>query len=204
MRYYLCAIMPETADSDFTWADFVARNNNELVATWCNLAHRALTLTYRNFDGRVPDPGALDGPCEQLLQHTEEALARAGDQLAACHFRAGLSAAMALAQEANRFLDETAPWKALPNDRAAAARSLYTVLCAINGLKIALWPYVPFSCERLHSFLGYETLLVNEGWRLHRLPPGQQLREPAPLFTKLEPTVAEQEEERLASYAPVR
>ena len=198
-RYYLCATMPETSDSDFTWADFVARNNNELVATWGNLVNRALTLTYRNFDGRVPDPGDLDARANQLLDRTEAALAEASDHLAACRFRNALSTAMALAQDANKFLDETAPWKALPDDRASAARSLYTALCAINGLKAALWPYLPASCERLHGYLGFDTTVLEHGWTLVRLKPGQQLREPSPLFTKLEPTVAEEEDARLAA-----
>jgi methionyl-tRNA synthetase len=199
MRYYLCAIMPETDDSDFTWKDFVARNNNELVATWGNLVHRALTITYRNFEGHVPDPGELDARCQQLLQRVESTLTEVSEQLGACHFHAGLSAAMSLAQETNRFLDATAPWKALPSDRPAAARSLYTVLSVINGLKVALWPYLPFSCERLHSYLGYDTSLLDDGWELKRPAPGQALREPQPLFTKLEPTVVDEEEERLAS-----
>jgi methionyl-tRNA synthetase len=199
MRYYLCAIMPETADSEFSWADFVTRNNNELVATWGNLAHRALTLTYRNFDGKVPEPGELDARSRNLLDRTDAMLTEAGTHLGACRFRAALSTAMALAQEANRFLDETAPWKALPKDREAAARSLYAVLCAINGLKVALSPYIPFSCERLHSYLGYDTPLAQAGWQLDRLPPGQTLREPVALFAKLEPSVAEEEQERLAS-----
>jgi methionyl-tRNA synthetase len=198
-RYYLCATMPETADSDFSWADFVARNNNELVATWGNLVNRVLTMTYRNFDGRVPDPGALDERAEALLQRTESALVEAGEHLSACRFRASLSAAMAHAQEANKFLDETAPWKALPDDRESAARSLYTALCAVNGLKVAFAPYVPFSCERLHGYLGFDTPFIESGWKLTRLTPGQQLRQPAALFTKLEPEVADAEEQRLAS-----
>ena len=199
LRYYLAATMPETSDSDFTWADFVARNNNELVATWGNLVNRVLTMTYRNFDGRVPDPGTLDARCEALLERTEAALVEAGEHLGACRFRAGLSTAMALAQEANKFLDETAPWKALPDDRASAARSLYTALCAVNGLKVAFAPYVPFSSERLHGYLGFDTPLIEGGWKLTRLAPGQPLREPAPLFTKLEPELVEAEEQRLAS-----
>ncbi|OGO50132.1 MAG: methionine--tRNA ligase, partial [Chloroflexi bacterium RBG_16_68_14] len=203
-RYYLCATMPETSDSDFTWHDFVARNNNELVATWGNLVHRALTLTYRNFDGRVPDPGELDARSRQLLQRVESTLAEAGEQLGACHFRAWLAAAMGLAQEANRFLDETAPWKALPDDRPAAARSLYTVISAINGLKVAFWPYLPFSCERLHSYLGYDAPMTQDGWTLMRPAVGQPLREPVPLFTKLEPAIAEEEEERLTADAALR
>ncbi|MCH8026276.1 MAG: methionine--tRNA ligase [Chloroflexi bacterium] len=199
LRYYLVATMPETSDSDFTWQDFVARNNNELVATWGNLAHRALTLTYRNFDGRVPEPGELDGRCQQLIERVESTLDEVAAQLGACHFRAGLSAAMSLAQAANRFLDETAPWKALPDDRAGAAASLYTVITAINGLKVALWPFLPFSSERLHGYLGYDTPLMEDGWALVRPAPGQPLREPEPLFTKLDPDIAEVEEERMRS-----
>ena len=199
LRYYLCAIMPETDDSDFSWRDFVARNNNELVATWGNLVHRALTLTYRNFEGRVPEPDGTDARCEQLLQRVEAMLTQVGEQLGACRFRAGLATAMGLAQETNRFLDETAPWKALPDDRPAAARSLYTVIAAINGLKVALSPYLPFSSERLHGDLGYDTPLIQDGWTLTRPPAGQPLREPSSLFTKLEPTVVEEEEERLTS-----
>ena len=201
VRYYLCATMPETSDSDFTWQDFVARNNNELVATWGNLVHRTLTFTYRNFDRCVPDPGELDDRSQLLLEHVESTLDEVAAQLGACHHRAGLSTAMSMAQEANRFLDETAPWKALPDDQPAAARSLYTVISVINGLKVALWPYLPFSCERLHGYLGYSDSVMEHGWSLTRPEAGQALREPVPLFTKLEPTVAEEEEERLAHAA---
>jgi methionyl-tRNA synthetase len=199
LRYYLCAIMPETDDSDFTWKDFVARNNNELVATWGNLAHRALTFTYRNFDGRVPDPGELDDRSKHLLAKVATMLEDAGRELSVCHFRAALAAAMSLAQETNRFLDETAPWKAIKEDKAGAGRSLYTVLNAINGLKTALWPFLPFSCERLHRYFGFDTPLMEGGWMATAVLAGQALREPQPLFVKLEPEIAAEEEERLAS-----
>jgi methionyl-tRNA synthetase len=203
LRYYLCATMPETADSDFTWKEFVARNNNELVATWGNLVNRALTLTYRHFEGKVPDPGELDARSRELLESVESAFTEAGGHLGGCRFRAGLSSALAVAQEANRYLDETAPWKALPDDRASAARSLYTVICAINGLKVILAPYVPFSSERLHGYLGYDAPMGVDGWALARPEPGHPLREPAPLFAKLEPSVADQEEARLVANAAV-
>jgi methionyl-tRNA synthetase len=199
LRYYLSATMPETSDSDFTWADFVRRNNDELVATWGNLVNRALTLTYRNFDGRVPEVESVDPEGDVLLGRIERALEEAGEQLAACRFRGGLSAAMSAAQETNKFLDDTAPWKALPDDRDSAARSLYTVLCAINGLKVAFAPYLPFSSQRLHELLGFDGALEDGGWRVERVPAGQPLGEPAPLFKKLDPKVVEAEEERLAS-----
>jgi methionyl-tRNA synthetase len=199
LRYYLAATMPETSDSDFTWTDFVRRNNDELVATWGNLVHRALTFTYRNFDGHVPEPDGLDERCEGLLQRIEEGLAEVGRQISACRFRAGLSTAMGLAQRTNRFLDETAPWKTLANDRPATARALYTVLSALNGLKIAFAPYLPFSSERLHAYLGFDGSLQEQGWRLVRPPTGQALRRPEPLFPKLDPSLVEEEEQRLAS-----
>jgi methionyl-tRNA synthetase len=198
-RYYLCATMPETADSDFTWGDFVARNNNELVATWGNLVNRALILTYRNFNGQVPEPGNFDPRSEELLKKADATLDDVAAQLSVCHFRAGLSAAMSLAQSTNRYLDETAPWKCLADDRPAAARSLYTVLCAINSLKVVLWPYIPFSCDKLHSMLGFEGSILDEGWRVARPSAGQTLHEPVPLFTKLEPSVIEEEEARLGT-----
>ncbi len=199
LRYYLCATMPETSDSDFTWKDFVARNNNELVATWGNLVHRALTLTYRNFDGKVPEPGELDERCERLLKDIEDGLIVIDEHIGKCNFRSGLSTALSLAQETNRFLDETAPWKALKTDLPSAARSLYTTICAINGLKIAFSPYLPFSTERLHEYLGFDTPLSDDGWQLVRPAPGQELPEPPPLFVTLAPELAEQEEDRLAS-----
>jgi methionyl-tRNA synthetase len=198
-RYYLCATMPESADSDFTWREFVARNNNELVATWGNLVNRALTLTYRNFQGKVPDPGALDHSSKELLSRAERMLQEVAEHLRACHFRAGLGTAMNLAHATNRYLDETAPWKSLPNDAPAAARSLYTVICSMNGLKVALWPYVPFSSDRLHSMLGYDSSVLDEGWRMIRPQVGQQLREPQPLFAKLDASIIDEEEARLGT-----
>lgn len=197
IRYYLSANMPESSDSDFTWADFLRRNNDELVATWGNLVHRVLTFTYRHFEGRVPEPGDPGERGRALLAQVETTLAETGEHIAACRFRAGLSAAMALAQEANRYLDERAPWRAIREDREGAAATLYTVIAVINGLKVALYPYIPFSSERLHALLGYETGVAEAGWTFVRPQPGQPLREPAPLFKKLEPAIVEEEEERL-------
>ncbi len=134
-----------------------------------------------------------------MLQNIEDGLARIDEQIGLCNFRGGLATAMSLAQETNKFLDDTAPWKALPDDRPGAARSLYTVLCAINGLKIAFYPYLPHSTEQLHAYLGFEAPVADDGWALVRPAPNQQLSEPKPLFVKLEPEIANEEEERLAS-----
>ncbi len=199
LRYYLSINMPESSDMDFTWREYVRRNNDELVATWGNLVNRVLSFTYRNFDGRVPEPGELDERDRQLLASAERTLGEVGTEIGGCHFRAGVARAMALAQDANRYLDETAPWRTIRTDRAAAARSLYTAIATIDALKTALAPFLPFSSERLHGFLHGEGSLTAAGWRTDPPQPGQPLAEPKPLFVKLEPSVAEEEEGRLGT-----
>ncbi len=191
LRFGLAASMPETSDTDFGWADLVRRNNDELVATWGNLAHRVLTMVYRNFDGRVPEPGELDANDRRIMDGAPAVLETVGHEIDAARFRAAVGGAMAYAQEVNGYLNATAPWQTIKEDRQAAARSLYTALCAVNALKVALAPVVPFSSERLHTDLGFEGSLDDAGWAFVPVPPGQRLREPEPLFKKLDPVEAE-------------
>jgi len=197
LRYYLAATMPETSDSDFTWTDFVRRNNDELVATWGNLVNRVLTFAYRNFDRAVPQPAELTQPDRALLQRTEQAIAETGQNIALCRFRAGLEAAMAAAREANRYVEENAPWKLLRQDRSRCATVVYAAVGAISALKVAFYPYLPFTCQTLHASLGNEGPVEAAGWRLQLPAPGQPLAEARPLFRKLEPSIAEEEEARL-------
>ena len=199
LRYALAAQMPETSDSDFSWGEFLRRNNDELVATWGNLVNRVLTFTVRNFDGAVPDPGPLDPESTRLLDRTQSTLDAVGASIEGVHLRQGLQQAFALAQEANRYLDATAPWQTIKTDRQAAARSLYTALNLITGLRTALWPYLPFSCEQLNEYLGATESIQAQGWSLHALRPGTPLAKPAPLFRKLDPAIVEEEEARLGS-----
>jgi len=199
LRYALAAQMPETSDADFSWGEYVRRNNDELVATWGNLVNRVLTFTVRHFDGRVPEPGPLEPADRRLLDATQSALDAVGESIEGVHLRQGLQQAMALAQEANRYLDQTAPWTAIKSDRRAAGRALYTALNAIAGLRTALAPYLPFTCERLSGYLGTETSIRELGWQLHALRPGTPLQKPAPLFRKLEPSVVAEEEARLGA-----
>ena len=189
LRYYLSAIMPENNDSDFSEDDLVKRNNDELVSTWGNLVNRVLTITYRSFGGRVPDAGELRQADKALLEQGARALASVGESIGACRFREGLRAAMAYAQETNRYLNQEEPWKTRESEPAATARSLYTALGAIEALKLALYSYLPFTSERLHALLGHETQIGAEGWRVERPAAGAPLLEPAPLFKKLEPLV---------------
>ena len=197
LRYFLSANMPEDADSDFSWREFVRRNNDELVATYGNLVHRVLTITYRNFDGRVPTPGELDGRSKGLLQKAEDALQAVDDLLYRCRFRESVRVAMGLAQEANRYLDEKAPWKALKADRDGAATSLYVALSVISCLKTLFAPFLPFTSEVLHRMLGFEGSLRDGGWTIGRIVPGQHLASPQPLFTKLDEAVVAEEDARM-------
>lgn len=227
LRYYLTINMPELRDTDWDWAEFVARNNNELVATWGNLAHRVLSFCYKHWEGRVPSISTeqlRDGD-RQLLATIESGFDTVGRELEAVHLRAALQEAMRLAGEVNKYLEVTAPWFAIKTDREAAAISIYTALRAIDSLKILLAPFLPFSSERLHRFLGYEDTLfgdlyverVNDSlgehtvlryrphaeetqrnrWKPSELQPGSLLQTPAPLFRKLEESVVAEERARL-------
>ena len=187
IRYYLAAIMPETSDADFSEDDLVRRNNEELVATWGNLVNRVLSPIARNFHGCVPDPGVLTAMDEDLIRRGNDALTAVGEHIAACHFREGLRSAFAYAAEANRYLSDEAPWKALSEGRTAdAARVYYTALCAVEVLKLALYPYLPFSSQDLHAILGHDDPIDAGGWSARRPQPGAALRQPRPLFKKLE------------------
>jgi methionyl-tRNA synthetase len=201
LRYYLSITMPETSDSDFTWWDFVRRNNDELVATYGNLVHRVLTFTYRSFQGRIPQPGELDQAAQDFLARAGQLFQDIDHSLHLCHFRNALSSAMSLAQEANRYLDSKEPWKTLKKDPQGTATTLWVVLSVINCLKTALYPFLPFSSEKLHRMLGFADALSERGWSweasLDALPPGQSMSTPEPLFSKLDDEVAVTEVERL-------
>lgn len=224
VRFYLSFIAPESRDTDFTFEDFVRRNNDELVATWGNLANRVLGFAYKRFDGRVPEigPAGLDEVDKQILAEVEAGFDTVGELLAAVKLKAALDTALSLARSTNVYLDRKEPWKVINDDAAAAGTTIYVALRVIDNLKILLAPFLPHSGQRLHEVLGYEGQLFGRQhtetfgestrkhealcydgsqalgrWEASQLPPGQPLREPAPLFKKLEPEVAEQEIARL-------
>ena len=169
LRYYLTVNMPEAKDSDWDWAEFVARNNNELVATWGNLANRVLSFAYKHWEGYVPtieEKGETTSPLRDvdlnLLAVIENGFNTVGAELEAVRLRSALGETMKLATAVNQYLDQTAPWTAIKTDREAAAKTIFTALKAIDSLKVMFSPFLPFSCERLHSFFGYETSLFGE------------------------------------------
>jgi methionyl-tRNA synthetase len=222
VRYYLIANMPEAKDADWSWTEFVARNNNELVANWGNLANRVLSFAYKNWDGQVPEPGDLRPDDTDLLTRVESGFDSVGELLNAVKLRAALAEALRVATEVNRYLDVQAPWSAIKTDRTAAAKTVFTALKAIDSLKILFAPFLPFTSEKLHGFFGYDGSLfgtqkiesfteangahealtydpngASGKWQPSGLKPGQLLRQPGPLFKKLEEKVAEEEIARL-------
>jgi methionyl-tRNA synthetase len=223
LRFYLTAVAPETRDTEFSWDDFVERNNNELVATWGNLANRMLSFAYKRFDGQVPEPGELDDEDRKLLAQVEAGFQTVGELYYACKFRAALNEALALAREANGYLDRKAPWFLIKEDKAAAATTVYVILRAVDNLKTILAPILPHTAQKLHGFLGYEGQLFGTQhvvdyqektrshqaltydhsgaigtWAASQLPPGQALRKPAPLFKKLDEELIDEEYARMA------
>jgi methionyl-tRNA synthetase len=202
LRYFLAANMPETSDTDFNWHEFIRRNNDELVATYGNLVNRVLTFAYRNFDGAVPQAGEMDNLSASLLQRSETVLNTVGRLLHECHFREAIRTAMSLAQETNRFLDEKSPWKTIKLDRAVAATSLWVAIAVISDLKTMLYPFLPFSSQRVHEYLGFAGTVEAAGWVSARPPSGQKMVSPQPLFAKLDEKLAEEETARLGQAPP--
>ena len=219
LRYFLTAAGPETQDSDFTWAEFVRRNNDELLANWGNLVNRVLTSAHRAF-GEVPTPGELTDDDRAAIAAVEDGFDAVGALLEQARFKAALAEAMRLASRVNQYVSDEAPWAALKADRERAATILYVALRCIDSLKVLFTPFLPFSSQRLHELLGHEGWLAGpleirevaepDGsthavltgdygtwvgrWEPSRLAAGQRLQEPEPLFVKLDPAAVVAEE----------
>jgi len=224
LRYYLTAAGPENQDTDFTWAEFVRRNNDELLATWGNLVNRTLTVAHRNF-GAVPEPAELTDHDVALLASVEVGFGSVGELIEGGRFRAAVGETMALAARVNQYTSEQAPWALVKDDRQRAATVLFVALRCVDSLKVLFAPFLPFTSQVVHELLGYDDVLagplefheVDEGdgeshlvltgdyerwggaWVASQLPAGRPLREPRPLFKKLDPAIAEEEVERMRS-----
>ena len=213
LRYFLTAAGPETQDTDFTWSEFVRRNNDELVANWGNLVNRTLTSAHKNF-GTVPEPGELTVQDEELLDAITAGFDTVGHQIESARFKAALGEAMRLATLVNRYINDQEPWALVESDRERAGTVLYVALRAVDSLKTIFAPFLPFSSQALHELLGYDGAIagplelqqVGEGddphevltgdyeswvgeWSPSELAPGQALAKPRPLFKKLDPDV---------------
>ena len=201
LRYVLTANAPETKDNDFTWRDYQARNNNELVAIYGNFVNRALVLTHKYFDGKVPPLGHLTDVDEEMLREVAAIPAELDDQLEHFHFREALKTAMQLARIGNKYLADTEPWKVIKSDPDRVATILHLALQLVGNLSIAFAPFTPFSTRRLLAMLQVE----EEGFAFSRfgatdlLPEGHQLGTPELLFEKIEDEVIQAQLDKLAA-----
>ncbi len=215
LRYYLMIAGPENQDTDFTWSEFVRRNNDELVATWGNLVHRTLVNAHRNFGG-VPEPGKLTPSDQALITEVEDALDYVAQQLEQARFQVALKHAMTMAAKVNVYLGTEQPWHTIKTDRVRAGTVLYVALRCVDNLKMMLTPFMPFSSQRLHQMLGYDDVIApqpevrefsDEGgshsvitgdypianrWTRSELVPGRKLPAPEALFKRLDDVVEEE------------
>ena len=206
LRYVLTANAPETKDNDFTWADFQARNNNELVAIYGNFINRALVLTNKYFDGRVPACGELTDYDKEVIGQIANYKSQIESLLDAFRFRDAQKEAMNLARIGNKYLADTEPWKLAKTDMDRTATVLHIALQIAANLAIAFEPFLPFSSEKLKTMLGLSSSPTGGGrvgasWsdlgRMDLLPAGQPLGEITLLFEKIEDSAIQAQLDRL-------
>jgi len=186
LRYVLTANAPETKDNDFTWKDFQARNNNELVAIYGNFVNRALVLTQKYFDCKVPPIGSLNDYDKQTQDDFAGVKTQVEALLDTFHFRDAQKEAMNLARIGNKYLAETEPWKLAKTDMNRVATILNISLQIAANLSIAFEPFLPFTSQRLREMLNLSTFDWKELGKMNLLAEGHQLNTPELLFEKIE------------------
>ena len=198
LRYVLTANAPETKDNDFTWADFQARNNNELVAILGNFVNRAIVLTHKYFGGVVPVSGEPGETEKKMMEEVREASRRLTEALDTFHFREALKEAMEIARIGNRYLQETEPWKLIKTDEQAVMTILNHALQICGNLAIAIEPFMPFASEKLVKMLNM-TLPLH--WSslgsFDVVTAGEEIGQAELLFEKIEDEAIQKQLERL-------
>ncbi|MDO9536695.1 MAG: methionine--tRNA ligase [Thermoplasmata archaeon] len=199
MRYYMAVTMPENRDTDFSLEDFVTRNNSELVATYGNFVHRALSFTYKNF-GQIPESKLPGNEENELKTRIEQANHDAAEFLEKCEFKNGIRTLMELARFGNQYIDTKAPWSQIKQDKDACGTTLYHSIWISRALAIMMAPYMPFSSQKLWKALGEQGNVLDAKWEdaLRAPKPGTTLSEPVPLFKKLEGSDADKEVKEMA------
>ena len=197
LRYVLTANAPETKDNNFTWKDFQARNNNELVAVYGNFVNRALQLTKKYYNGVVPAAGNLTEYDEQTIREFTDVKAQVERLLEDFRFRDAQKEAMNLARIGNKYLADSEPWKVIKTDPERVKTVINLSLQLVANLAIAFEPFLPFSSARLRQMLNVEAFDWDSLGRTDLLPTGHQLGEPALLFEKIEDSVVEAQVQKL-------
>ena len=198
LRYVLCASAPETKDNDFTWKDFQARNNNELVAILGNFVHRSLVLTHKYFDGRVPElinPETYDN---EVLGEIVNIRKQVESNLDNFRFREALKEAMNLARLGNKYLADREPWILIRTDKEKTANILNVALQISANLSALIEPFLPNTSRKLIEYLNMDPLKWRDIGNTKALEPGHELREPKLLFEKIEDPVIQEQLDKLA------
>jgi methionyl-tRNA synthetase len=223
LRFYIAVAGPETTDTDFTWSEFLRRNNDELVAGWGNLVNRSLALTAKNF-GQIPAAGELTEEDKALLAGVKETFGTVGDLISKHRQKAAITEAMRAVADANKYLSDQAPWK-IKDDPQRLGTILNTALQAINDLNTILTPFLPHAAQKIYNLLGgtgvhapmpeirevsdldggpgYPILTgdYTQGTRWESTPitVGAKIDPPTPVFRKLDPSIVDDELNRITS-----
>ena len=197
LRYVLTANAPETKDNDFTWADYQARCNNELVAVYGNFVNRALQLTQKYYDGEVPVPGTLTDYDQQTLDEFRGVKEKLEALLEAFKFRDAQKEAMNLARIGNKYIADSEPWKVVKTDPERVKTIIYISLQLTANLAIAFEPFLPFSSERLRAMIDMPEFSWEDLGKTDLLAPGKVLPKPELLFTKVEDEAIELQMKKL-------
>ena len=223
LRYYVAVAGPENQDTDFTWSEFVRRNNDELLANWGNLVNRSVSFAARNI-GEIPAPGQLTDEDRRLLDGSRAAFSTVGGALARCRFKAAITEVMRTLGEANKYLSDQAPWKLRETDPERMRTICHVALQLVDDGKTLLTPFLPRSSRKVAEMLGrggpwagmprIEEVDEDGGpvypvitgdyraaarWASEPVTPGTRLAAPVPLFAKLDPSVVDEELARLES-----
>lgn len=199
LRYVLTANAPETKDNDFTWKDYQARNNNELVAVYGNFVNRALQLTKKYYQSIVPAPGELTAHDTETIDEFKDVKQKVESLLDQFKFRDAQKEAMNLARIGNKYIADEEPWKLIKTDPERVKTIIYISLQLTANLAIAFEPFLPFSSKKLRDMLNMDSFLWEQLGSMEILAVGKQLGEPQLLFEKIEDDVIQFQMDKLAA-----
>ncbi len=198
LRYVLCANAPETKDNDFTWKDYQARNNNELVAVLGNFVNRALVLTHKYYGGVVPEAGELTDYDKEILAELPKIKVALEENIETYRFREALKEAMNIARLGNKYLADTEPWKVVKTDPERVKTILNVALQIVANTAVAIEPFMPFSAEKITTMLAVDRLQWDMIGRTDLVPAGHTIGKAELLFEKIEDEVIERQVKKLA------
>jgi methionyl-tRNA synthetase len=224
LRYYVAVAGPENQDTDFTWSEFIRRNNDELVANWGNLVNRSVSFAARNI-GSIPAPGELTDADRAILEHSKNAFTSVGESLSRSRFKNAITETMRTLAEANKYLSDQAPWKLRESDPERMKSILHVALQLVDDGKTLLTPFLPKSSQQVFELLGgqgswadqprIEEVTEDEGrpypvitgtytgqatWQSVPIKAGTALEPPTPMFAKIDPATVDDELARLGGY----